>query len=482
MLRSLEICVNYPDTQIRGAQSLMSPEPNNQAPSGASPDEIYTVGRLNREARRLLEGSLRRVWVAGEISNLARPASGHIYFTLKDDQAQVRCAMFRAANRRLSSPPEDGNQVLVRAKVSIYEPRGDYQLIVEELEQAGEGILRRKFEELKKRLGAEGLFDAEHKQAVPQLPGRIGVVTSPTGAAIRDILNILKRRYPGARVIVYPTRVQGEGSADEIVKAINTAASRRECDVLIISRGGGSLEDLWSFNEEAVARAIYACTLPTVAGIGHEVDVTIADLVADVRAPTPSGAAELVVPDCDELMRTLGGLERRALLSVRRLIADRQQHFANVAGRLQRLHPGAVLDQLRQRLDQTVADLAGAATELLEIRYARHAQLRLRLRSAAPAHRLERLGDRLATHRRMLAREIRSVLADAAGLSAAAAAKLNAVSPLATLERGYAIVTDTDTGALLRDAGRLRPGDRISARLAQGEIDARVEKVRKKPS
>jgi exodeoxyribonuclease VII large subunit len=460
----------------------MSPDTNKQAPSGASSDEIYTVGRLNREARRLLEGSLRRIWVAGEISNLARPASGHIYFTLKDDQAQVRCAMFRAANRRLSSPPENGNQVLVRAKVSLYEPRGDYQLIVEELEQAGEGLLRKKFEELKKRLDAEGLFDVEHKRELPQLPGSIGVVTSPTGAAIRDILNILKRRYPGARVIVYPTRVQGEGSAAEIVAAINTAERRNECDVLIISRGGGSLEDLWSFNEEAVARAIHACSLPTVAGVGHEVDVTIADLVADVRAPTPSGAAELVVPDYDELMRILGGLERRALLSIHRLRAAQKQHFANLAGRLHRLHPGTVLDQIRQRLDETVTELAEAATELLDMRHNQHGQLRLRLRGAAPMHRLERLGDQLGAQRRMLAREIRRSLADASGQSAAAAAKLHAVSPLATLDRGYAIVTEPETGAVLRDAGALKAGDRIRARLASGELDATIDKVKKKSS
>ena len=319
---------------------------------------VYSVSQLNGEARNLLETTLPAVWVAGEISNLASPGSGHLYFTLKDAQAQVRCAMFRSANRQLRFRMADGVQVLVQARVSLYEPRGTYQLIVTQMEEAGEGLLRRKFEELKARLAAEGLFAAEHKQALPQLPGRIGVVTSPSGAAIRDILHVLARRYPVAEVCIYPTRVQGDGVQEEIARAIKLATVRNECDVLIIARGGGSLEDLWCFNEEVVARAIYACPIPVVSGVGHEVDFTITDLVADVRAPTPSGAAELITPDRTELLRILLALDRRLSLSVRRQYSIAMQRHERLTARLQRMHPGIVLERLQQRTDELSRQLA----------------------------------------------------------------------------------------------------------------------------
>ena len=258
--------------------------PQNRSTSRSDTD-VYTVSRLNREARQMLETGLARLWIAGEISNLAQPASGHLYFSLKDAQAQVRCAMFRNSNRSLKFRPENGTQVLVQARVSLYEARGEFQLIADQMEEAGEGLLRRKFEELKAKLDAEGLFSVDRKQLLPAIPATIGVVTSPTGAAIRDILNILRRRYPAANIIIYPTRVQGNGANAEIVAAINSAVLRAECDVLIIARGGGSLEDLNSFNEENVARCIVQCTIPTVSGVGHEVDITITDLVADGGFP-----------------------------------------------------------------------------------------------------------------------------------------------------------------------------------------------------
>ena len=260
--------------------------------------DIYSITRLNREVRAVLEDSFPpSLWVRGEISNLAQPGSGHIYFSLKDKHSQVRCAMFRSANRHLRFAPENGREVLVRAGVSLYEGRGEFQLIVESMEPAGAGALQQAFEELKQRLLEEGLFADEHKQPLPAFPGTIGIITSPTGAAVRDIIHVLERRYARAGVIVYPVPVQGEGSAQQIAQAVDVANQRRECDVLILARGGGSLEDLWSFNEEIVARAIHHSVIPVVSGIGHEIDFTIADFVADQRAPTPSAAAEMVSPD-----------------------------------------------------------------------------------------------------------------------------------------------------------------------------------------
>jgi exodeoxyribonuclease VII large subunit len=284
-----------------------------------------SVSELNRQVKALLEQGLAKLWVEGEISNLARPPSGHLYFSLKDESSQIRCAWFRQRQRGPTINLENGDQVLVFGRVSIYEARGDYQLIVEQLEDAGEGELRRRFEALKKKLSAEGLFDEEAKQDLPGLPGRIGVVTSPSGAAIRDIITVLNRRFPSIPVLIYPTLVQGETAATLIADAIATAVTRDECDVLIVARGGGSLEDLWSFNEEIVARAIYECPIPVVSAVGHEVDFTIADFVADVRAPTPSGAAELVVPDQAEWLRSLNATAGRIALLGRRYLEENFQ-------------------------------------------------------------------------------------------------------------------------------------------------------------
>jgi exodeoxyribonuclease VII large subunit len=456
---------------------MMQPKTSRNRTQSAQNDDIYSVSRLNREARRLVESSLARIWVAGEISNLARPASGHIYFTLKDKNAQVRCAMFRAANRRVSSPPADGDQVLVQGKVSIYEARGDYQLIVEQMEAAGEGLLRKKFEELKAELSAAGMFDADHKQALPELPNTIGVVTSPSGAAIRDILNILRRRYPSAKIIIYPTRVQGAGSADEICAAINTAIEHQQCDVLIIARGGGSLEDLWSFNEESVARAIYDCPLPTVAGIGHEVDVTIADLVADVRAPTPSGAAELIAPDRDELQRLLQDTERRALLSIRRKLTTELQRCENLHGRLNRLHPGSVINQTRQRIDELNRRLRSSLQDYVATSQNRQTTLALRLQHSSPKARLQQLRERLQLQQQRLIQRMQRLLEKMNQQTAITDGRLNTISPLATLERGYAII-QSPSGAVIRTADGLVEGDEISARLAHGELTATVTAVK----
>src|SRR5262245_7640148 len=313
--------------------------------------DIYTVSRLNKEVRLLLESGMPMLWLEGELSNFAAPASGHWYFSLKDANAQVRCAMWRQRNSQLRFRPKDGMLVLARARVGLYEPRGEYQLIVEHLEEAGEGALRREFEKLKAKLAAEGLFAAERKRALPGVPRRIGVVTSPTGAAIHDILRVLRARFPAAAVLVYPTAVQGAAAVPEIVRAIEAASRRADCDVLIVARGGGSLEDLWCFNDERVARALAACRIPTVSGVGHEVDVTIADFVADLRAPTPSAAALAVVPDRAAWLEALAQLETRFGGAMGRYLRARGLSVGAAAQRLQVSHPGAKLAQHAQRLD-----------------------------------------------------------------------------------------------------------------------------------
>lgn len=444
-------------------------------PAAVPAREVYTVSRLNREVKLLLEHGLPLIWIEGEISNLARPRSGHLYFTLKDEQAQVRCAMFRGRNRLLGFEPADGMHVLARVRVSLYEPRGEYQLVVEHMEEAGDGALRRAFEALKRRLQAEGLFDAARKRPLPRLPRRIGVVTSPTGAAVRDILHVLRRRFAAIPVLIYPTSVQGEAAAGEIVAALRRAAERRECDVLILARGGGSLEDLWPFNEEAVARAIAASPIPVVTGVGHEVDFTIADFAADVRAPTPSAAAETVTPDAAEWLARMEALERRLATEIARTLEARAQRVDWLERRLAREHPGARL----QRVGERVLALRDRA---LRAQTARLAALGHRVERAAtalaahhPGERVAALGERVAQLRHRLGRAGEARLERAAQRLGAAGRALHAVSPLATLDRGYAIVTREADGRILRDAAEARPGDAVTARLARGRLRCRVE-------
>jgi exodeoxyribonuclease VII large subunit len=330
---------------------LFPPDPPRTPAPARTERDVYSVSRLNKEVRLLLESGLPLLWLEGELSNFAAPASGHWYFSLKDSTAQVRCAMWRQRNTQVRFKPKDGMAVLVRARVGLYEPRGEYQLLVEHLEEAGEGALKREFEKLKARLAAEGLFALERKRPLPAVPRRIGVVSSPTGAAIHDILRVLRARFPAAAVLLYPTAVQGAAAVPEIVRAIEAASRRNECDVLIVARGGGSLEDLWCFNDERVARAIAACRIPTVSGVGHEVDVTIADFVADVRAPTPSAAALATVPDKRGWLDTLRQLEQRFAGAMGRALRAQRLVVGALAQRLQISHPGAKLVQHAQRLD-----------------------------------------------------------------------------------------------------------------------------------
>ncbi len=442
-------------------------------PNSPPPREIFTVSRLNREARVLLERGLGSVWLEGEISNLSRPSSGHWYFSLKDEAAQVRCAMFRQRNLLVRFAVRDGTHVLARGRVSLYESRGEFQVVVDHLEEAGEGALRRRFEELKLKLGAEGLFDERHKQPLPRLPKRIGVITSPTGAAIRDILHVLARRFPAVPVLIYPVAVQGEAAPREIEQALRLAAAQRDCDVLIVARGGGSLEDLWAFNEEAVARAMFACPIPIVSGVGHEVDFTIADLVADERAPTPSGAAERVVPDRAEWLRAFSAAERRIQHATRRRLHDLRTLLATREHRLARVHPGVRLRQHAQRLDELHERLARAVRVRIDRARARHGAASLLLMRSSPATRVQAQRIRLESARRALAAGARNGIAEARRRFELAARTLHAVSPLGTLDRGYAIVADA-AGHVVQDAAMLVVGDRVETRLARGRFSATV--------
>lgn len=420
--------------------------------------DIYSVGRLNREARLVLESGLGLVWVQGELSNFSRPGSGHWYFTLKDREAQLRCCMFRQRNLLSRCTPREGQLLLARGRVSLYEPRGDYQLVVELLEDAGQGALQRAFEELRARLAAEGLFATERKRALPTVPTRIGVVTSPTGAAIRDILHVLAQRFPVAEVLIYPVPVQGAAAAPAIAAALDLASARAECDLLILARGGGSLEDLWAFNDERVARALARCSLPVISGVGHETDVTIADFVADLRAPTPSAAAQLAVPDRRVWQQRLALLARRFASAVQRSLLDAASELRARRERLSRAHPGARLLQHAQRLDE------------LELRLRRALGARLR----AASTQLESQALRSAAAAERLRSAWRRAVATAASRVELAARGLQAVSPLATLERGFAIVARPGGAPLIRRASELRDGEDFEARLADGIVRARV--------
>jgi exodeoxyribonuclease VII large subunit len=437
---------------------------------------VFSVSSLNRDARRIIETALNTVWVEGEISNLSRPSSGHLYWSLKDAEAQVRCAMFRMSARGLGFELANGLQVLVRARPSVYEARGEFQLVVDYAEEAGEGALRRRFEELKRKLAAEGLFDAARKRPIPKLPRRIGVVTSPTGAALRDVLIALRRRFPAVAVLVYPTAVQGLGAAEEIAKTLALADKRAECDVLILTRGGGSLEDLWSFNEEVVARAVAAVDLPIIVGVGHEIDFTIADFVADLRAPTPSQAAELAVPDQREWLGRFALVEQRLTQALRRQLGADERRVVELAHRLKRCHPGVQLRERAQKLDELEARLRRAVERRIETRKLRLARLVTVVARASPAQRLARARERWRTVQADLRRALLQQVERTQQRLKLASRALQSLSPLATLERGYAIVTDGG-GKVLTDAGTVARGAAIDVRLARGELAATVDKV-----
>lgn len=353
-------------------------------------DNIFTVTKLNYTVRHLLESGLGHIWLMGEISNFSQPVSGHWYLSLKDENAQVKCAMFKMKNQRVNFRPQNGMQILVRANVSLYEPRGDYQLILESMQLAGDGLLQQQFEQLKQKLAAEGLFATEHKKAIPHSPKRVGVITSASGAALQDILHILKRRDPNLEIVIYPTLVQGKEAVQDIVATLDLANQRNECDLLILGRGGGSLEDLWCFNEELVARAIFRSQLPIISAVGHEIDFTIADFVADLRAATPSAAAELVSRDQQERKQKLNALYQRSQLAFDRLWADKIAYFEQLKWRLNVQHPARQLQQQFQQLTAIEQRITRAVQQQFERKQQKLHQLAIRVQNQHPQRQLER--------------------------------------------------------------------------------------------
>ena len=434
----------------------------------------FTVSQLNRRARQLLETHLPLVWVEGEISNFSRPGSGHWYLTLKDEQAQVRCAMFRNRNNLIRFRPENGTHVLVRCRVSLYEGRGDFQLIIEHMEEAGYGALQRQFDELKLRLSKEGLFLDAHKQPLPSLPRQIGVITSPTGAAIRDILSVLKRRFPAIPVTVYPSIVQGADAATQLADAIALANEDARCDVLIVGRGGGSLEDLWAFNEEVLVRAIYASNIPIISAVGHEVDVTIADFTADYRAPTPSAAAEVLSPDREEFLATFRGFEQLLLETVQRRLQSSSQRIDSLRRQLR--HPGERLHHWRQQLQNLQLRLKQSTITNLTQQQSRLQNLQGKLNQVHPSQQLDQFNLQLDTLHQRLHRGIEKVIEQKNDRWKNSAQLLHAVSPLNTLQRGYAIVMDRQQH-IVRHTSDATAGNQISAKLIDGSLLCTVDKI-----
>jgi exodeoxyribonuclease VII large subunit len=440
--------------------------------------EIYSVWQLNREVRELLESGFARIWVEGEISNLARPPSGHLYFSLKDARAQVSCALFRNVATRLGFKPENGTQVLVRAEVSLYEARGNFQLIVNHMEEAGDGALRRAYEALKQRLFDAGLFEPEHKQPLPALPSCIGVITSPGGAAIRDVLAVLKRRFPAIPVIIYPTLVQGDSAATQIVAALETAQRRQECDVLLLTRGGGSLEDLWPFNEEIVARAVHACRLPLVSAVGHEIDVVISDFAADQRAATPSAAAELLSPDQTEWLARLDQLQQRLSSQMQQKLQQNNERLNWLQRRTLQTHPGRRLQQQSQRLDDLSLRLSRAWPHRYTQWLAYCSALSARLKQQSPGQQLQRLETGTAQLAQRLEYCINIQLSGRREKLAILSRALDSISPLATLQRGYSITLKQPEGIVVHTASQTRIGDTLETRLATGSIISQVEEIK----
>ena len=419
-------------------------------------DNIYTPTELNHEARLHLEAGFGRIWIEGEVSNLSRPPSGHLYFSLKDEKAQINCALFRSNTFGMGFKPENGMLVRARGRVSLYEARGNYQLIADSLVRSGEGLLRAKFELLKNGLASEGLFEESQKKTLPAFPLRIAVVTSPSGAALRDILNVLQRRWPLAAVRVYGVPVQGDEAAPAIVKALNAANKHNWAEIIVAGRGGGSLEDLWAFNEESVARAIHASDIPVVSAVGHEIDFSISDFVADLRAPTPSAAAELISPDQHALKQNLSALRDRLQQRSLHLLQSLSQKLDHMAHRLRQQNPEQRLIQNRKMLQQTTHRLLLAGTRIIPQRQQYFQEL---------ARQLVQAGKHIVPERQRRLQDL--------------ARTLNAVSPLPTLARGYAVVTDAESGTAISSVRDVMPSQVLMTQLHDGQIHSEVTNTNK---
>jgi exodeoxyribonuclease VII large subunit len=440
---------------------------NSQIQSTSTDRQIFSVSQLNRSVRHLLETQLPMLWVEGEISNFARPGSGHWYLTLKDDQAQVRCAMFRNANQRVGFQPANGTQVLVRCRAGLYEGRGEYQLVIEHMEEAGFGALQRQFEQLKQKLTAEGLFDNQHKQPMPESVRHIGVITSSTGAAVKDILSVLNRRFPAIKISIFPTMVQGEQAAGQIVQAIADANQYGLCDALIVGRGGGSLEDLWPFNEEAMARAIFTSEIPVISAVGHEVDFTIADFVADLRAPTPSAAAELLSPDGEDMLNQFEGFEILLAEAVTRKIRHLEQRTDYLQKRLQ--HPGRKLQEQAQHLDRLDIRLRRAMAGKMQQQTAQMQSAQDRLVRQSPKLAIAQRKQAVANSVKQIMRAVGQQLELKQSKTAQAMHLLDTVSPLKTLGRGYSIIRDS-SDKVVKTVAQVSAGDTLRGQLTDGEV------------
>lgn len=444
----------------------------------ATKRDVLSVSRLVTEVRAVLEGSFPLLWLEGEISNLASPRSGHLYFSLKDAHSQVRCALFRNKRNLLRFTPKDGDKVLARVRVTLYEPRGDFQLVIEHMEPAGEGLLKQAFEALKAKLDKEGLFAAERKKDLPRYPACAGIITSPSGAAIRDVLHVLERRFPTMRVIIYPAQVQGEQAPAELRDALQRAIKRNECDVLILTRGGGSLEDLAAFNDEPLARAIADCPIPLVSAVGHEIDFTIADFVADRRAPTPSAAAELISPDRDNLLDQTKGATVRLRKSIDVQLQSLQQQSRHLKQRVQQQHPMALLRQQQQRLDEAWIQLQREMQQGLFLSRTKLQSLAQELKHQSPERKLNAMRERRLTLAKHLGNGMNHFLQQRRSTLANPAARLHGISPLATLTRGYSILRKTDTKQIIRSTENTGIGDQLTAILKEGELDVEVKGLR----
>jgi len=451
-----------------------SASPKKDLPEEGSP-HVFTVSELTRGIRSVLEQSFDTVWVEGEISNYVLANSGHAYFSLKDANSQVRCVFFKGNRIRVKFDPEDGDQVLLFGRVNVYEPRGEYQLVVEAMEPRGLGALQKAFEQLKARLEKEGLFDEAHKQELPEFPWKIGIVTSPTGAAIRDLLNVLYRRNPKISVVLAPVKVQGEGSAEEIAQAIRDLNTLEELDVLIVGRGGGSIEDLWAFNEEVVARAIHESKLPVVSAVGHEIDFTISDFVADLRAPTPSAAAELVVPRLQDTVADLQWLIETLIDGIFETVEDYRETLRSLIDRRFFREPRHILEAPSQRLDEMSQRLLRGLDQWVLVQRQRLVNVAHRLHQASPGKALGAYEEkRLNLNHRMIKQMVAQVRLHRQRFDGVAK-NLNALSPLAILDRGYSITTSKQTGKAVTSAKKMKSGDAVHIRLAEGGLDCTVD-------
>ncbi|MGB1261912.1 MAG: exodeoxyribonuclease VII large subunit [Cognaticolwellia sp.] len=434
---------------------------------------ILQVSELTKKVRFILESELNTVWLCGEISNFIAASSGHWYLSLKDQKSQVRCAMFKGNNRRVRIQPQNGQQVLVRAKVSLYEPRGDFQLIIEQMESAGEGLLRQQYQQLKDKLHGEGLFELHHKKAIPKAIETVGIVTSPTGAAVKDILTVLKRRNPLLKVIIYPALVQGEHAKFDIAQAITIANQRREVDVLLIGRGGGSLEDLWAFNEEIVARAIYQSTIPTISAVGHEIDTALSDYVADLRAPTPSAAAEIVSADIDERINSASELVTRAHLALKQHLNRAKHLHTSLTHRLSQVHPEQQLQNKQQKSDELTMRLQSLISrEFIQLQH-KPKYLAQRLLTAAPTSQIKQSLQQVNQLEAKLIDAQQRLLVNKRESFSHQCEQLHIVSPLATIARGYSITRDNKHNVVKSIKG-IKPADSITIEVLDGVISAEV--------